>query len=233
MSLLTIVQDVCNELGLTEPSVVITSADAQVAQMLALLNKEGQLLARRHTWQELKNEATFTTLAAESQGALTTLAGADFDRIVNNTVYNRTERRAVKGPIKDIAWQRAVALTTTSPYSVWRIRGGAFRMTPNPPASQTMAFEWMSANWCESSGGTGKAAFTVDTDVGVLPEVLLELALKWRWKQAQGLAYAEEYDDYEKAIADAILADGGATAIDMGEQRVPFGLGIPDGSWNL
>jgi hypothetical protein len=47
-SLLTIIQDVADRIGLVRPSSVIGSSDHQVRQLLALANQEGREQARRH-----------------------------------------------------------------------------------------------------------------------------------------------------------------------------------------
>ena len=79
MALLGLIGDVCEEVGLVRPLAVVTSLDQGVKQLLALANREGQELAtgdsvsRAHHWTALDTEATFTTLAAEVQGAITTL----------------------------------------------------------------------------------------------------------------------------------------------------------------
>ena len=62
MTALTIVRDVCQELGLNVPNAVVTSSDPQVLQMLSLLNKEGRLLRDRPSqgWQALAVTAKST-----------------------------------------------------------------------------------------------------------------------------------------------------------------------------
>lgn len=235
MTALTIVNNVQDQLGLTRSTVVAASTDPQVRQLLSLLNVEGKVLAKRWNWQALKQESTFTTVAAESQGAITTLAGADFDRFINDSMWNRTQRRPVFGPVTDTDWAMAKAATSTSPFSSFRMRGNAIRFNPVPAAGDTVAFEWMSKNAFQATGGGAtKVAVTVDTDVGILDEMLYELGLKWRWRKAQGLDYAEDFDEYEKAVANAKMRDGGKTSVNLGaERRLGTGITVPDGSWNV
>lgn len=45
MSLLTIVQNACNRIGVTPPGAVYGASDQQTIQMLALANKEARDLA--------------------------------------------------------------------------------------------------------------------------------------------------------------------------------------------
>src|SRR5690242_19743656 len=63
MSLLTIIQDVCNELTLPVPNTVIGNSDQQTAQLLALSNREGQEFVKIRGpwsgWPELNKVYTF------------------------------------------------------------------------------------------------------------------------------------------------------------------------------
>lgn len=63
MSLLTCIQDACNELSLAVPVTVIGNTDPQVAQLLALANLEGQTFSQYQGpwggWPELNTVYTF------------------------------------------------------------------------------------------------------------------------------------------------------------------------------
>ena len=73
MSLLTIIQDTTDRLGIIRPSSVVGSSDPQVRQLLALAQQEGKELSRRHNWTALINEKTFTAaLTAAQSGAIPT-----------------------------------------------------------------------------------------------------------------------------------------------------------------
>lgn len=60
-TLLSNVQDVCLELGLPTPNAVASSADDQILQMMALMNRVGDTLATERDWQVLASEHRFTT----------------------------------------------------------------------------------------------------------------------------------------------------------------------------
>ena len=155
MSLLTLIQGAADIVGLSRPAAVITSTDPAVRRMLALANVEGQELAKRHEWTVLIREATWTTLAAESQGTIANIA-SDLDqengaRIVNETIWNRTAQRRMNGPLSSQRGQRLKAASVTGPYSEYRIRNGTHYLIPAPTAGQTGAFEYITKYWCQSS----------------------------------------------------------------------------------
>jgi acyl-CoA-binding protein len=56
MNLLQIIQTVCAELGLNQPSLVVGSTDLQTNQLYALANREGQSLYRDYDWTQLQTQ---------------------------------------------------------------------------------------------------------------------------------------------------------------------------------
>jgi len=231
MTFLQIIQAVFKRVNLTSPSSAIGSTDENVIRMIELANEEGEQLASRHDWQRLISEETHTTLAAESQGLITAICGSDFDRIRNDTFWNRTQRRRWF-PVDDVQWQRMKASNITGPDYYFRIRSNELIVQPTPTAGQTLAFEWVSKNWCESSGGTGQSAWADDTDVSRLQDKLIIAGLKWRWKHANGLEYAEDFAAYEALVADAMVRDGAPRHLNMGG-GMPTTRNIPEGDWTF
>lgn len=56
LSLLQIVQQVCAELGLQQPTSVVGSVDLGVIQLYSLVNREGNELRKAHDWTQLDTE---------------------------------------------------------------------------------------------------------------------------------------------------------------------------------
>lgn len=231
MTLLQLIGSAFRRVGLTAPTSVSGNTDENVIRMLELANEEGEQLAARYGWQVLTREETHTTLAAESQGLITTIAGSDFDHIKNDTFWNRTQDRRWH-PADDVQWQQMKASGITGPDYFFRIRGNYLIVQPVPTAGETLAFEWVTKNWCTSAGGTGQDEFAADDDVCLLPDKLMKAGLKWRWKAAQGLEYAEDFRAYESLVADAIARDGAKKRIHMGGGQA-MGRNIPEGNWTL
>lgn len=235
MSLLTIVQAFCERTKLPSPSTVIGSSDMLVMQVRALLEEEGDALSRRGDWEGLTYEVTHTTLAQEDQGAMTSIATNGFRYIKNETMWDRTDKLPVP-QMHSTLWQRYKAVVSTAPRYRYRIRGGKLLMTPTPTAGHTVAFEYISKNWILSADGlTYKSAFTLDSDTLLLPEELLRMGLRWRWKKEQGLEYAEDFRDYETQVADALGRDGGKQVLymDGGFPQARPGIIVPEYSWPL
>jgi len=231
MTLLTIIQDASAEIGLPRPTGVMAATDPTVRALLVAANEEGQALAKAHDWQALRAEQTFTSVATETQ---TSMIPAAFGHFIDGTFWNRTRRRPLRGPVSPQEWQRIKASTTSPVVDTFTYRNNNILISPVPSAGLTFAFEYVSENWCASSGGTGQTAWAADTDVGVLPERLIRLGIVWRFKQARGMSYDADYSKYMYAIRETMAQDSPHDVVDFADaaRRGP-GLVIPEGDWVL
>lgn len=236
MSLLTIIQYVCGRVGVPVPATVYGTTDTQVLQLLRLLEEEGNDLARRGDWEGITFEATHTTIAAEDQGAITSIATNGYRIIKNDTFWDRTNKLPILGPLSNEEWQTLKGVGTTGPRYHFRLRGGKVLINPVPTAGYTWAFEYLSKNWILGADGTTyKQYFTLDTDTILLPEDLALMGLRWRWKKEKGFDYAEDFRTYETQVKDALSRDGGKRTLSMdgSHRRAQPGIFVSDMSWNL
>lgn len=235
MTLLTIIQDACNQAGLSAPSSVVGNTDLTAKQMLALSNRSGKMLAQRFEWQELVVEATHTTIAAELQGAVEAILPG-FNWYLYETMWNRTNRNYLWGPLYPKEWQFLKASNVSGPFPEFRIRDKNLYFLPVTSAGETIGLEYVSRYWCESSGGTDQERWAADTDVGKLSEDMLTLDLVWRFKAAKGFDYAEDKLEAEAYINNAMARSGARRKVNLaGDSRAypdtPYGLRVQDGSW--
>lgn len=236
MTLLTIAKSVSVRVMAQNIISAAGNADPRILQIVELINEEGQELANRYTWQALTNEANFTTVATESQGLMATITGPDFAFMVNETMWNRSQRRPVFGPKSDAEWQQLKAQFMQGPWIQYRIRGNQLMFLPVPAAGQSVYFEWVSNYWCtDTTGVTGKTAMTVDTDISKLDERLLVLGGIWRFKRANNLAYDEDYKKYSDAIDAAMARDGSKPRLNLGGEQTDIlpAVIVPAGNWGL
>lgn len=70
MTLLELIQQACREMALNVPTAVVSSADPQVVQMYALLNRFGMDLVRQDDWQLLDREFILSTVAVNKSTTL-------------------------------------------------------------------------------------------------------------------------------------------------------------------
>lgn len=228
MTLLTIVQSVSEEIGLGTPGNVASSQDPQVKQLRRLLNRAGKGLADRFPWQALTLEGTFTTVATALQVALSSI-DANIGWIVNDTIFNRTQRRAVYGPLSLTQYQVQQAMVQTGPFNQYIIQGGSIYFNPVPTAGDSCYFQYVTRAWVSG----GKTEYTSDTDEALLDEGLLESELLWRWKRAKGLPWQSDYEESENSIITAAGRDGVKPILDAGGNQFPTSpyLVVPMGDW--
>lgn len=238
MSLLTIIENVTEDLGIATPTTVINNTDRQIVQLLAIANREGRDLASRFGWSRLITEKTYTIISGRDQGAFnsTICTGGDFDYLVNQTMWNRTTDLPIVGPVSESDRQAFKAFSVTGPYQRYWVQGGHLYLDPAPSGGDTLAFEYKSKFWCESSAtSAGQSKWNDDSDLGRLDEDLMTLGIIWRWRQRKGLDYAEDMRTYETRVADAIVRDKSGRTLNLNggdDNRTPGTL-VPSGNWIL
>lgn len=231
MTALTIVGQACARLGITAPTALFSSTDDQIIQLRNLMNQEGAELGKGgptdHAWGILTTEKTFTTTAAAIQ---TSAVPTDFGWFINDTMWNRTARIKMVGPVGADEWQNYQAISLIAlPNAVFRFRGGNLIIYPTPVAGQTAAYEYVSKYWASGS----QSAMTADSDTALLDETLITLGVIWRFLAAKGLDYAETFRTYQMEVTKAIGRDGGRRKLNLaGTAQNQFNGNIPDGSWN-
>lgn len=234
MTAASIVQATFGRMSLTVPTVVFTSTDRNVIQARELLIEGAEALSKRgapNGWQALQREQTFVTVADQVQ--TNAPIPEDFRWFLPDTDFNRDTNRKVSGPLTPQQYQRSqVWPQLVAPYLTWRQRAGQFIIVPAPPAGQTVAYEYLSSYWAISSGGQPKATFTADQDTTYLYEELLKLDLRWRFKEAKGLDYAQDFDTFEREVEIALGTDGGSEALDQGGPLgFPYYTQTQEGNW--
>lgn len=236
MSLLTVLQKFCTRTGLPVPTAAIGTNDSQIQQLIGLADEILEDLCQKD-WQDLTKEALFTTVAGEDQGSIHTIAPEGMLRIKAQTIYNRSLRLPIFGPITDSRWQSMKALPTTGPFYKYRIRGGRLLFNPVGIAGHTCAFEYISANIVQHADGSAASSFSADSDTLLLSEgeKLLTAGLRWKWRSEKGLDYAEEFRRYEELVASLCSTDATkpVLSLDNGDENLRPGLWVPSGNWNI
>lgn len=218
MSLLTICQSAARMVPIAAPATIIDNANETAQLLLSCAQAEGKALCRRHNWLSLVTEHTFSTVASQEDYDLP----SDFKHLVNQTLWDRGNFESIRGPLSPQQWQEyksSVLATTNTVWKRYRIRNVSgdvkFSIHPVPDSVETLVFEYVSGNWCESSGGAGRSEWQADSDVGVVDEYLMELGVKWRLLNRLGMAYDEEREEYENEVAKAIARDGSSQILNI------------------
>lgn len=235
MTLLSMCQDVAIDVGVTMPLSIIGNTDISVSKLLAAAQTEGSNLASgiiagelgRHNWSDLMNEFTFNTANGVDSYLITTYVGSDFARFINDTFWNRTQRRKME-LYNPQEWQ-LVNSGIVAPVGInqkYRIMRKKFFIFPTPTVVDVIAGDYVSKNFCQSAIGVGQSRWLADDDVGILDEDLMRLGIRWRYLRNLGEAYFDELEEYNGQVKAAMAADGVRT--NTPKPPVFFGFNIPE-----
>src|SRR5690606_16516283 len=164
------------------------------------------------------------------------IATNGFRYIKNQTIWDRTEKLPVLGPMSGGEWQAVKAMFQTGPRFRFRIRQGKLLANPAPPAGHEWAFEYVSKFWITDETGVDlKQYFSADSDIVLLPPEIMLMGLRWRWMREKGLDYAEIFRTYELQVKDALGRDGGKPVLSMSDETAGIkpGIFVSPGSWQV
>lgn len=158
----------------------------------------------------------------------------DFSYFQQLTWWDRTYRWQMMGPLTAQEWQVLKSgLSPIGPRRFFRIMGNQFYIHPAPSTTgDTLVFEYYSNAWCQDAFGIAQSTWAADTDYYSLDDDAFILGLKWRWKAAKGLDYAQEKRDYDFSCERLLARDGGnrnlRTNSQAGNVRLLSSDQIPD-----
>jgi hypothetical protein len=186
MSLLTIANEVADVTKGPRPVTIAGNTDPAAQNVLAIINRVGNRLMLAYAWNILRKEHTFT--ASGNETALTAAnMPSDFDRFIPETFWDRDTNNLLSGPVSPVEWNGLKVQTFSSQNKKFIFRGGAVLTAPVFSSGVNLAFEYVSKNWCDvAAGTTPKAAFTIDTDIGIINEGLIAYGAIFEWLAAEG-----------------------------------------------
>lgn len=216
-TLLELCQDVATRCGFSEPGTVIGNRDATAKRLLSCANEAGRVLSTGkvynaqgqivsiHDWADLRKEQEFTTVAAQQAYSLQTggiITDEDYTRIISDTLWDRTNDRPIR-VVDPATWQKYVSgVVTLGINKLAIIRRKQILFYTTPTSADTYAFEYISSKWVDCADGTDRVRFNADGDTTYLDDHLMYLSIRWRFKEATGLEYAEDKLEYlEEALA--------------------------------
>lgn len=236
MTLLSIIQGAAVKCGIPSPSIVVASTDQNVQQLLEIANEVCTDISRmRPPWQALAKLTEWTCVGTEDQGTIATVIGADFDRFVPGTIWDRSLIRPLPGPRSPQGWAQDHAFVAAGPFYSFRIYDGHVWIFPNTGITGNLiSWEYVSKYWCESSGGTGQSQWLADDDVSRLDELMIKYAIIVQYKMAKGLPCSIDLVNYQDCLEERRGTDGGnprTLNLNGFASRYPQWPTLPDGNW--
>lgn len=213
--------------AITAETFVVTGAQIPVAARVLTVDSSTQVTMD----MVATGTVTGTTLTFAKD---TYPENTDFDRFLNGTAWDRTNRWALLGPDSpQLDEYHRSGIVTTGPRRHFRqvgnLTAGTYRLWPPPQTIDTpfqIAWEYLSLNWVRTAGGTLQASMTADTDTPILDSQAIILGVKWRFMQAKGVSVAASFQtEYIDYVQQLIARDGGAPTLTMGRRYDPYLLG--------
>lgn len=238
-TLLQIVTRFCEETGQTVPSSVVGNTDLGVLQLKRLLEVVGEHIVQKGDWQRLRRRITWTSVAGEDQGLITSITGISSPGvIIPNTFWDNTLRRPIFGPVSDQNWQALKAFVPSNPLYQFRIENGKILINGDMPVGHTLTFIYQTKAWIETAASSGLyiEAFANDSNVPVFSDQLMTLGLRAFWLRAKQLPFDAEMQMFSSALMDEGTRDKVKPVIDMSDgnrQMIRPGVFVPAGNWNV
>lgn len=232
-TILSLAQSAADRIGIPRPTALVGSTNQQARELLTFAQQEGKELMKAVPWEELQTEVTFNTVAADVQTSLP----SDFDRFLNDSMFNRTLDRKIGGPISPQEWQQRKAFPTASTVNYWfRVRGGDILFTPQPQAGEAIYYEYISRNWCQSALAVAQPEIQADTDTLRMRDAdeVFILGLRWRFLKAKGLGWETPFQEYMQQRQQRAGTQEGAPTLNAAGRNFWgswYRPNVPEGNW--
>jgi hypothetical protein len=242
-------QAIAIKAGLPVPTTIVGNTDRTVQAIFQAIKDGSQKDAYRDVdWAVLHLEYTFTTLGSDYYDMPT-----DFDRLVNNTIWDRTNGCTLVGPVGPEKWQLYVSGLSgmTGSRRICRIVGQN-RVSPQvfkPPRLQIypddssstspntaedpidVAYEYITTKYIMSGGQNFlkfNSEWVTDDDYSLIDDDVIEAAALWRLLRILGMSYSDEREEYNALVLERGSSDGGAETLSLLQNDYMFGVNIPD-----
>lgn len=214
MTLLSVVKDVCLNVGVAVPTSVYTgiSSNRTMQEMLSLANEMAQRIAYdTREWTKLKLVATCVGDGIKQDFDLP----QNFKRMLLTSNVWHSQRPAA--PMRFVPdtdeWIRRRMQGYTDSRGEWTMYGGQIHIVPTMGAGETAQFVYLDKNCVVLGAGGRGTEFATDGDSFYIDDRLLKLGMIWQWKAKKGGQYTEDMGTYGDALTMAMGTDQPAPII--------------------
>lgn len=209
------------------------STDPNVVQLCTLLTELGQDLVRQHQWSHLRVEYTFVTVNGTAAYSLPT----DYDRLTDQSQWDRTQQWPMAGPLSAQGWQAVQAQSLGGTVDAFfRVWSNQLHIYPTPGATvRTIAYEYISKYWVAVTAAPttrSKETPSIASDVLHFDRMVLIYGLRLAFLEAKGFPTGAVQRKYDDALA-AAKGEGAAPVLSLnqrpiGTHRYLDGHNVPD-----
>jgi len=202
------IQQAALECGLSAGTDPYSNTDQNITQMVGLLTSSGRELLQMREWQRMIVSYSFTVVGGDT--GFYNLP-ADYDRHIDQTDWNPTNRLPLGGPLtaQNNTYLLATNLASSTIYISFREKDGQFVILPQPPPTgQVITFEYISRYWVSLAATPtvlAKDAPTQSDDILLFDPILIQKLLKLRFLEAKKFDTTAASQQFENAL----MARGG------------------------
>ncbi len=200
MTLLSVINEVCDVVSLDRFDTVVGSVDPAAQTMVELAQEAGDEIARRVDWQRMLKQH----IASGSPEALPD----DFQRLIPGGAIRTATGDFFRPVANGSQWAVIVAVPSVQPY--FFIRANAVEFSPASAAVGAFV-DYVSKNWIIGDPYEEKDKLTANDDVAIFPERLLVKGILWRWRRQKGVPYDDNLAEFEADLVQEIKADRGVS----------------------
>jgi hypothetical protein len=177
--------------------------------------------------------STGSSLLTFGQAKYTVPSG--YDRLENDTMYNKGNRWAVLGPKTAQEWQWIKSSwASAGPMMRFRIMGNSLTLWPMPSSVLTIGYEYISNHSVIQYDGVTKSKFTADDDTSYFPDNLMIAGLKLKFLQSKGFDFGYAQDDYQRELSKFKAQNAGAEKLNLAPReadRLLTTANLPDSGY--
>lgn len=213
------------EVGLNADTDPVGSPDETYVQMQALLDSAGQELVNLYDWPILIREWAIDT-SADPSGKYA--LPADFDHMVNQTVWDTVNTVPVAGPLSPQQWTYLEGrnLVSQTIYASLRQFDNRLQLYPQPTPPTVITLEYVSRYWVAEQTLETPSADSVDkgSNYVLYDPLLIVKMLKMKYLQAKGLPSQDAAMEFDTILQSRMSKSTGASVLNAGGQvrRFPY-----------
>jgi len=228
MTLLSVVKDVCQVVGVQQPTSVFSgiTGNRTMQEMVALATEMAQRIAydSGKDWTILKRLAT---LNGDGVKDAFDLPGNYKRMLLTSELWRSTSTQQPMIYISDTnEWVRRRSDVWVNSWGEWTMLGGQILIQPIMGTGVNATFGYLNKDCIALASGGNSDAFVADGDNFILGDRLLKLAMIWQWKANKGSPYAEDLATYNDALNIAMGSEKPAPII-IGRLQVSGTMAYP------
>lgn len=222
MTLLTMCNRVLSENGFREYATIVGNTDPGAKQILALANAAIRALVRDYDWPQLETEWSFPTVPPSTAHTLPT----GFKKPILDTLYDTDQYFNIKSAVTAQQWQRyRIGMLGSTLCQKFRLSWSgtpSLLLSTVPDYVQNLTLLFLSKLGVTTAGPTYSELFVADADTSRVPEEIVELSLRWRFRRAKGLDFSAEQKECDNTCAAELAAYMAVDEIPVGGLIIPY-----------